>query len=394
MDQIAFQMTGALPHGICFAWDRTLLLLHVVSDALVAAAYFSIPFVLWTFVRRRRDLQFKATFVMFGLFILFCGLTHVLAIWVIWRPDYALEGIVKALTAAASIGTAVVLWPLLPKALALPSPADLQRANRELRAENERRRAAEVELKRANETLARRIEELQWFSYTISHDLRAPLRAIDGFSSLALEEHGAAMPSGARSLIERASGAARRMARLIDGLLEFVRLERTHVGRGVVDMRALAHEAIELVRPKYPHVRFSVSELPPAHADAALVRQVWANLIDNAGKFSAGAATPEVRIEAQDREDGVVYVVRDNGLGFDPRHADKMFQIFQRLHTREVPGEGIGLAVVRRIVERHGGWVAANGTPGAGAEFRFTLGRGETPGSGAGEPEMASTATC
>ena len=121
--------------------------LHATADGLIALAYFSIPFALWVFVRQRIDLQFKPIFVMFGLFILLCGMTHVMGIWTIWRPDYWADAAIKAATAMVSLATAAVLWPLLPKALALPSPRDLHRAN--------------AELQRANAELQRRVEELQ-----------------------------------------------------------------------------------------------------------------------------------------------------------------------------------------------------------------------------------------
>lgn len=133
------ELNTLLPHGYCFSWQRDLLLLHVLSDTLIALAYFTIPITLWVFVRRRADLGFRAAFVMFGVFIMACGVTHVMDVWTLWNPDFWLDGWIRAFTAVVSLATAVLLWRLIPLALALPSPDSLRRANEELRAEIDRR---------------------------------------------------------------------------------------------------------------------------------------------------------------------------------------------------------------------------------------------------------------
>src|SRR5262245_11412515 len=125
MNDVIRQINTLLPHGYCFSWDPGILWLLVISDSLIALAYFSIPVALWVFVQRRSDLQFKWIFLMFGIFIMACGITHVMDVWTIWNPDYWLDGAVRAGTAIVSIATAALLWPLLPRALALPSPGEL-----------------------------------------------------------------------------------------------------------------------------------------------------------------------------------------------------------------------------------------------------------------------------
>jgi light-regulated signal transduction histidine kinase (bacteriophytochrome) len=239
----------------------------------------------------------------------------------------------------------------------------VQRHTRELE-EGVQRRTAELEL--AN-------KELESYSYTVSHDLRAPLRSIDGFARIFEERYGAQVDVEGRRLLGIIRESSRRMGLLIDSLLAFSQLGRVSVAAAPVDMGALAAEAwTELGANGTP--AFSMGELPPVHGDRALLKQVWGNLLSNAVKYSA--KTPEARIEVSgDRREGeLVYCVADNGVGFDMRYAGKLFGVFQRLHPEdEFPGTGVGLATVQRIVLRHGGEVWAESHPGFGARFFFSL---------------------
>jgi hypothetical protein len=148
-----FRSEQFMPHGMCFLWDPVLLWLHVASDALIGAAYFSIPVAVAVFAIRRRDLAYRWMLGLFTVFILACGTTHFFGIWVLWNPDYAVEGLLKATTALASVATAVALWPVLPQALAVPGPRDLERRNRALQEEIAGRRAAEARLQSLNKAL-------------------------------------------------------------------------------------------------------------------------------------------------------------------------------------------------------------------------------------------------
>jgi signal transduction histidine kinase len=219
-------------------------------------------------------------------------------------------------------------------------------------------------------------KELEAFSYSVSHDLRAPLRAVDGYARMLEEDCGAALDAEGRRLLSVVRDAAGRMGRLIDDLLAFSRLGRQAPVRRRVDMDALVAEVFAELRGESRAV-LAAAALPAADADPAMLRQVWANLIGNALKYSGKRADP--RIEVSARVDGAeaVYSVRDNGVGFDPRYADKLFGVFQRLHRAdEFPGTGVGLAIVQRVVARHGGRVWAEGAPGQGACFHFSLPRG------------------
>jgi hypothetical protein len=154
-DQTQNRFSTLLPHGVCILWDKPLLVLHVLSDSLIAFSYFSIPLALVHFVRRRRDLAFNWIFILFAAFIVACGLTHVMGVWTLWEPVYWLDGMVKAFTAAISLVTALILWPLIPKVLALPSPAQLAAANKELEDQIAERRRAEERWKTNAEELER-----------------------------------------------------------------------------------------------------------------------------------------------------------------------------------------------------------------------------------------------
>ena len=171
-----FDTEGFMPHGYCLMWRPAIFWLNLISDAVIATSYYSIPFVLLYFVMRRRDLVFRWMFVMFGIFILGCGTTHVMGIWTLWNPDYAVDGLVKALTALVSIATAIMLWPLIPQALALPSPGQLARANRELNREIGERRQAESAVRQLNDELERRVQARTAEFETTNERLREEVR--------------------------------------------------------------------------------------------------------------------------------------------------------------------------------------------------------------------------
>jgi len=376
-DVIRHINTLLLPHGYCFAWDPALVWLHVVSDTLIALAYFSIPVALWVFVRRRKDVHFSWMFVMFGMFIMACGLTHLMGVWTIWQPDYWIDGAVKAYTAIVSLATAVLLWPLIPRALALPSPSDLERANAELQSEINLRRTAEKELRIANDALRDQVAELQAFSYAVAHDLRAPLRHIDGYAHVLQERSESSLSAADRRFVGRIAEAARHLGSLIDGLLLFTRTGSTSLNLQPVNTEHLVKDVLQKLLGDATDLPVSVEvgPLPVIQADATLLRLVFLNLIDNALKYSRDSKPQRIEIGiAEDDAAEATFFVRDNGAGFDMRYADKLFGVFQRLHhSDQFEGTGIGLANVRRIVLKHGGRVWAQAKVGSGATFYFTL---------------------
>ncbi len=220
--------------------------------------------------------------------------------------------------------------------------------------------------------LERAVEELEAFSYSVSHDLRAPLRAVSGFSHILVEDEGERLSDEGRRLLAVVDRNATRMGELIDDLLTLARLSRQPLVRVRVDMDAAAVSVLSELAPLYPGARIEVEPVPYTFGDPTLLRQALFNLFDNALKYSS--REPEPRVEFGWGGEENAYYVRDNGVGFDMAHAAKLFGTFQRLHTdRDFPGTGIGLAIVKRVLERHGGGIRAQSEPGAGSTFWITL---------------------
>ncbi len=250
-------------------------------------------------------------------------------------------------------------------------------------------REANAKLQRMNDALVRQKEamevvnkELEAFSYSVSHDLRAPLRSIDGFSQALLEDYADTLDDEGRKYLRYVRESAQEMARLIDGLLSLSRVTRAGLRRAEVDLAALARRVVERARAADPkrRVEVSIPEGLPATGDPALLDVVLVNLIGNAWKFTSRRAVAHIEVGARSQRGRTVYFVRDDGAGFDMAHAGKLFGAFQRLHaSREFEGTGIGLATVQRIVHRHGGEVWAEGEVGVGATFYFTLAPEEEP---------------
>jgi signal transduction histidine kinase len=219
--------------------------------------------------------------------------------------------------------------------------------------------------------------DLESFSYSLSHDLRQPLRAINGFSEIALRDYGALLPDEGRHLLQTIRQNGARMSALVEDMLEFSRLGRRSLKPRRVDMNAVVERVIEDLagasdtRP----AQIRLGDLPPCEADRSLIEQVWSNLLSNAFKYSRGRSPAIVEVGCE-RSEHAVYFVRDNGVGFDMRSAQKLFRAFQRLHGSEFEGTGVGLAIVERIVDRHGGRVWAESEPGIGTTLRFTLSGG------------------
>ena len=223
--------------------------------------------------------------------------------------------------------------------------------------------------------------ELESFSYSISHDLRAPVRAIKGYAEILAREHAEALGAEGHRLLGIVQDESARMGALIDDLLKFSALGTKQVASHPVDMTAVAREAANEQRAAAQNgLDLSVDELPSVSGDRALLHQVWTNLISNAVKYSTGRSPAVVRVTGRVEGAQAIFRVEDNGVGFNMKYYDKLFGVFQRLHhADEFPGTGVGLAIVQRIVARHDGRVWAQGTPGEGAVFSFSLPTGGSP---------------
>ncbi len=232
------------------------------------------------------------------------------------------------------------------------------------------------ELARARDAAEAANRELEAFSYSVAHDLRTPLRSIDGFSYVLLEEHAARLDASGQALLDEVRRAAQHMAQLIDVLLNLARVTRSELHRRPVDLAALARSAFERLQRAEPQrvVELVVAPLPLVEGDSALVTVVLDNLVGNAWKFTHKKATARIEIGTQVTAGQRVFYVRDNGAGFDMAYAARLFTAFSRLHTTtEFEGTGVGLATVDRIIRRHGGRVWAEGVVEGGATFYFTL---------------------
>jgi signal transduction histidine kinase len=244
---------------------------------------------------------------------------------------------------------------------------------------NQAQASKSAELERSN-------RELEAFSYTISHDLRAPLRHVDGYARMLQEDAGDQLTPEMQRYLDMISGSSRHMGQLIDDLLAFSRVGRKPLERITLDMGELVRRALHEAGAEHARATVDIGPLPAVDADPVLMRQAWVNLVSNAVKYSAPRGA-DARIEVSGERDGAVarYRIRDNGVGFDMRYADKLFGVFHRLHSQdEFEGTGVGLAIVRQILERHGGRVSADARLGEGATFTLELPatHGPTPATG------------
>lgn len=264
---------------------------------------------------------------------------------------------------------ACLVWRMRAEQELKPSPREIEDLKAALEEIEQRlaRRTAELEAAQ---------KELEDFSYSVSHDLRAPLRAVNGFARIALEEYGPQLPEEGRRYLERVRNAGEKMGELIESLVAFSRFGRQSLKCESVDSLKVVQSALEEIQntQKIAPIEFRIGKLPECKADPHLLRQIWMNLLANAIKFSSPRSPAIIEIGCIRENAENIYFVRDNGVGFDMKYSNKLFGVFQRLHrVDEFPGAGIGLAIAQRLVHRHGGRIWAQGQVDHGATFYFTI---------------------
>jgi C4-dicarboxylate-specific signal transduction histidine kinase len=409
-----------MPHGDCYFWKPEIVWLHAISDAIIALSYYLIPFILIYFVRKRKDLPFNKIFMMFGVFILACGTTHLMEVWTLWYPIYRLSGIIKAITAVVSIVTAVMLVKLVPKALALPSPTQLRTANFQLENEIKERRRIEQLLHRAYDELEMRVQErtaelananaalrneiverqhsqealqsaqneiahvtrvtsMGELMASIAHEVNQPLAAIVTNGNACQRWLGAATPNleEARAAVARIISEGNRASNLIKEIRAFVK--KSPPQKDLVEINDLVRETLSLVRRELARNQVALqtelaANLPALTADRVQLQQVLLNLVMNGieAMSTIEGRSRELAITSALSQDpmGVLIAVRDSGSGLSQQSTDRLFETF---FTTKADGMGMGLSISRSIVAAHGGrlWAAAN--VDHGATFQFTI---------------------
>ncbi len=375
-----FGSQGFMPHGHCFLWTPSILWLSVISDALIALAYLTIPITLLYFIRKRRDMPFDWMFIAFGIFILACGSTHLADIWVIWRPDYWLSVILKAITAAASVVTAIVLVRLVPVALRIPSPAQLAAVNAELQRAN-----AELRVAMERAEVANRAKSA--FLAAMSHELRTPLNAILGYTQILKRDKG--LTPAQKNGVGTIQQGGQHLLALINDVLDLSRVEAGKMDfhpkpMVLADLLSVVADIMR-VRAEQKQLRFElelVAGLPEAiSVDETRLRQVLLNLLGNAVKFT-DRGTVRLRVLPLPAGPGAAidtatlrFEVHDDGIGIAADQLDAIFRPFEQVGdaSRRAGGTGLGLAISGQLVRLMGGELKVESKPGAGSRFWFDV---------------------
>ena len=349
------------PRWNCGTWTDFHGWLYILSDLTIWLAYMAIPLILIRFIFIKKGVPLAGVFWLFGAFILFCGLTHLIDAAMFWIPAYRINALIRFLTAVVSVATVVALIRYFREAVGL-------RTSKEYDRELSYRQLAMQELTRSN-------QELQQFAYIASHDLQSPLKTIANYLSLLESKHGDQLDADARRLIGVSTAAAERMRNLINDLLDFSRVG-SNVALRQVDLRELVDEILEEQQAEIQSTGAVVDlgALPTIMGHRTDLKQLFQNLISNALKYRRPNVAPRISIQVTDEGHHYRFAIRDNGIGIDRQYFERVFQIFQRLHGRnQYSGTGIGLATCKKVIDIYGGQIWIESTVGQGTTFYFTI---------------------
>jgi signal transduction histidine kinase/ActR/RegA family two-component response regulator len=401
-----FSSTGFMPHGMCYQWQPGILVLHVIADSLIALAYFSIPFTLLYFVRHRTDLQFNWIYVCFAVFIIACGLTHLMEIWTVWEPVYWLSGGVKAVTALASVPTAILLVRLIPMALRLPSPSALRRANHRLELEIAERKRAEADVRHANDLLETRVAErtrelevayqtlrqtqqvsmqqerlraLGRMASGIAHDINNALTPATLYAQ-SLLDHDKTLNAEARNDLGVIQQAIDDVTQTVARIKEFYRGRESNAPGMPVDIKHLLGQVVDLTQARWgdmPQARGIVVEVKTEHADyvppimgvQGEIRDAVTNLVFNAVDAMPSGGSLTLRSYATQHH--VTVEVSDTGIGMTEEVRARCLDPF--FTTKGERGSGLGLAMVYGMAERHNAVIEIDSEPNAGTIVRLVF---------------------
>lgn len=379
-----------MPHGFCLHWDPRLLFVLIGANLGIAVAYFSIPAALWYFIRKRADLAYSWIFRLFAVFITACGVTHIFQIITLYKPYYWAEGLVDLFTALISLVTASVLWPLIPKALQLRSPAELARTNNQLKALNEQLRGVNQELESVNEDLmATRDQALEAsnlksaFVANISHELRTPLSGIIGMNELL--QH-TSLSDEQKEFTSAIEDSAQSLLTIVNDILDLSKIEAGKMTLSCTECNpvAIIHDCLQVVsvnaNGKGLLLKTEIDAPVPSCllGDPVRVHQVLLNLVANAVKFThQGCVIVKAGVQSEDGNYVTIrFSVEDTGIGLSENAQKQLFMPFSQADTsstRRYTGTGLGLAINKRLVELMGGEIGFTSLENVGSTFWFTV---------------------